>query len=127
MMRIALFCLGLLLLSGCGSRTIYVPVESVRTEREWVDRWSRDSIFLHDSVYVERKGDTLISEKVRIFYKERLVRDSVYVTDSVSIEIPYPVIEVKEVNRLQKWQMVLMCLGGVLVGMVGFRLLRWLR
>lgn len=112
---------------GCKSKTVYVPVETIRKEKEFVDRWSRDSIHLHDSIYVERKGDTLWLEKYKTIYKEKLVRDSIFVTDSVSVEVPYPVVEVKEVNRLRNWQIILMCLGGVLVGCVGWRVLRWIR
>ncbi len=115
---------GFLFLS-CKTKTIYVPVETQEKQKEYVDRWQRDSIYLHDSIFVEKKGDTIWLQKYKTIYKERLVRDSIFITDSIHLQVPYPVVEVKEINRLRTWQIILMCLGGVLIGYVGFRLMRW--
>lgn len=117
------FLLSILLLS-CKAKTIYVPVETIQKEKEFIDRWSRDSIYLRDSVYVERKGDTLWLEKYKTYYKEKIVRDSIFITDSIKVSVPYPVVEVKEINRIRSWQIILMCLGGVLIGLVGYRVVR---
>lgn len=125
-MKQLLFSILLLsLLMGC--KTKYVPVETIRTEKEYIDRWQRDSVYLHDSVWIEKKGDTLWLEKYKTVYKEIIRRDSVFLIDSIRIEVPYPVVEVREVNRLRQWQIVLMCLGGVFIGLLGYRLLRWWR
>lgn len=113
------------LLLSCKSKTIYVPVETIEKEKEYIDRWRRDSIYLHDSIIVKKKGDTIWLQKYKTIYKERLVRDSIFITDSIHLQVPYPVMEVKEINRLRTWQIILMCLGGVLIGYVGFRLMRW--
>lgn len=123
MKRVISIFLLLSLLIGCKTR--YVPVETIRTEKEYVDRWQRDSIHLHDSIWVEKKGDTIWLEKYKTLYKEIVRRDSIFVTDSIRVQIPYPVVEIKEVNRLHTWQILLMCLGGVLIGFLGYRLLRW--
>lgn len=110
----------LLLLISCKTQTVYVPVESIKTEYQ--DRLQRDSIYLQDSIFIVMKGDTVWYEKYKYLYRDKLVRDSVFITDS--IQVPYPVVEVKEVNRLKNWQLTLMCLGAVLIGLLGFRLWR---
>lgn len=122
---ISVLILASLLFLSCKTKTIYVPVETQEKQKEYVDRWQRDSIYLHDSIFVEKKGDTIWLQKYKTIYKERLVRDSIFVTDSIQLQVPYPVVEVREVNRLRTWQIILMCLGGVLIGYVGFRLMRW--
>lgn len=121
---VALLLVGLLLFS-CRTNTVYVPVENVRTEKEYIDRWQRDSVYLHDSIFVAQRGDTIWLEKYKTLYKEVIRHDSVFVTDSIRIEVPYPMVEVKEVNRLRTWQILLMCLGGVLIGATAYRILRW--
>jgi len=96
----ALLLLLLILFSGCRAKTVYIPVETVRTE--YKDRLSRDSIHLYDSIFVKMANDTVWMEKYKCLYRDRLVRDSVLVTDSV--QVPYPVIEYREVNRLTSFQ-----------------------
>ncbi len=88
-----------IILSSC-TKTIYVPVESLRTE--YIDRMKSDSVYLHDSILVRMKGDTVWMEKYRYMYKDRVVKDSILIQDT--IRIPYPVIEVRETNRLNSFQ-----------------------
>lgn len=116
-----------LVMASCATKTVYVPVESKEKNKEYVDRWMRDSVYLRDSIYIEHKGDTVWLQKYRTLYKEKLVRDSIFITDSIRVQVPYPVVELKEVNRLRNWQLVLMCLGGILIGIGGYRLTRWFR
>lgn len=109
---------------GCKAKTVYVPVESVKTE--YRDRLERDSIHLYDSIFIDRwkSNDTvfLTKEKYKYLYRDKLVRDTICKTDSIAV--PYPVIDIQEVNRLKTWQIILMCLGGVLIGFLGYRLFR---
>ena len=58
-------CILISLLAGCKS-VQYVPVETVRTDSVYVDRYQHDSIYLRDSVYVNRwtAGDTVYQDKV---------------------------------------------------------------
>lgn len=94
----------LFMLNGCKSKTVYVPVESVKTE--YRDKIQLDSIYRRDSIYINRYqiGDTIFMEKYidRFVYKNRAIKDSIFKTDS--IQVPYPVIEYKEVNRLNTFQ-----------------------
>ena len=109
-------------LSGCKTKTVYVPVETVKTE--YRDTWLRDSVYLHDSILVKMKGDTVFLEKYKTIYKNRLVRDSVFVTDS--IQVPYPVVETREVNRLSGLQWFQVWCGRILLLLlIGYSLLKW--
>lgn len=113
-----------IILIGCKAKTVYVPVESVKTE--YRDRLERDSIHLYDSIFIDRwkSNDTvfLTKEKYKYLYRDKLVRDTICKTDSIAV--PYPVVETKEVNKLKSWQIILMVLGGVLIGYLGFILVR---
>lgn len=112
------------LFAGCKAKTLYVPIESVKTE--YKDRIQRDSIHLYDSVLVKMKGDTVWLEKYKYLYRDKLVRDSIFKTDS--IEVPYPVEVEKEVNRLTSIQSFQIWCGRILllliIGYFGFRYLR---
>lgn len=79
----------------------YIPVET--TKIEYRDNFVRDSIFRYDSVFVKEKGDTLILEKYRYLYKNRIVKDSIFINDT--IRVPYPVEVIKQVKApLTSWQ-----------------------
>lgn len=72
----------------------YVPVET--TKIEYRDNLIRDSVVHYDSVYVYDTGDTVILERYKYLYKNRIVKDSVFVNDT--IRIPYPVEVVKQIK-----------------------------
>ena len=86
-----ILCFSALLLVGCKSKTVYVPVETVKTE--YRDKLVRDSIHQVDSVFFDRylKGDTMFitKEKYKYVFKDKLVRDTVR-QDSI-VQVPYPV------------------------------------
>jgi len=114
--------------SGCKSKTIYVPVEKIKTE--YKDRIHRDSIHLLDSVMINRfvKGDTVFmtKEKYKYLYRDKMVRDSIIITDS--IQVPYPVKgETEYVNYLHWWQNLLMAMGGILAGIMLCKVYVWIR
>ena len=86
--------LACLVLAGC--RTVrYVPVESVRTDSVYVDRFTRDSVYLRDSVFVNRwmHGDTVFVDKVSVkyLYRDRWRHDTVAVVRRDSVQVPLPV------------------------------------
>lgn len=89
-----LACVVLTLLFGC-TTTRYVPVPSVSVDSVYVDRFHRDSVYLHDSVFVNQwtQGDTVYVDKVvtRYKYKDRLRHDTVAVVRADSVQVPYPV------------------------------------
>ena len=129
--RVRVLILGLLsvvLLAGC-TTTRYVPVPSVSVDSVYVDRWLRDSIYLHDSVYVHQwhERDTTWVEKVTVHtrYRDRWRVDTILIHRRDSV--PYPVEVTKEVVRYQLrwWQKPLVWLGGLtLIGLAVWWLVR---
>lgn len=89
-----LACALLTLLSGC-TTTKYIAVPSVSVDSVYADRRQRDSIYVLDSVYVDRwaQGDTVFVEKVvtKYKYKDRWRHDTVAVVRRDSVRVPYPV------------------------------------
>jgi len=100
MKKAVIFCIVALMCCACGS-TKYVPRETVKTEyREQV---AVDSIVRYDSIYVKEKGDTLLMERYRYLYRDKVVHDSIYVNDT--IRVSYPVEVVKAVKGpLSGWE-----------------------
>lgn len=89
------------LFSGCKSKTLYVPVESVKTE--YINKYQRDSIYIKDSVMYKILGDTIYIEKYMYRYRDKAIHDTIIKTDSV--QVPYPVKgDTIEVNKLNWYQ-----------------------
>ncbi len=89
------------LFSGCKSKTLYVPVESVKTE--YINKYQRDSIYIKDSVMYKILGDTIYIEKYMYRYRDKAIHDTIIKTDS--IQVPYPVKgDTVEVNKLNWYQ-----------------------
>lgn len=119
------FLIGLIicaLLSSC-STTKVVEVEKVKTDTTYITKWQRDSVWLHDSIMVTEKGDTIRIEKWHTKYIEKQVHDTTYVATHDTIPQPYEVV--KEVPaELTWWQRVRLWLGNAvlvaLLGVVGY-------
>lgn len=88
LLLIALIC------GGC-STTKYVPVETIKRDTVYQSKIERDSVYLHDSVYVKewQKGDTIYRDRDRWHtkYVEKEVHDTLYQSKTDSIAVPYPV------------------------------------
>lgn len=104
--------LALFLLCGC-TTTRYVPVETVRME--YKDRVHEvqtvDSVT--DTRFVWVSGDTVVSWRDRVKWRERVVRDTVSVIRTDTVREPYPVE-----RELTRWERTKMDLGGVALGAV---------
>lgn len=91
----------LLLCIGC-TTTKYVPVESVHTEYRDRVNIQRDSIYLRDSIYIENKGDTIVIERWRDRWRDRILRDtmSVNTTDTIQhiVEVERPLTAAQKVK-----------------------------
>lgn len=98
--------------SSCRS-VQHVPVESVRTEIEYRDRWQRDSIHIHDSIHIRDKGDTVFVDRWHTVYKDKLLRDTTYIEKTDSVQVPYPVEK-----QLSRWQSLKMEIGGWAFGVI---------
>lgn len=99
-------------LSSCRSPQ-YVPVESVKHDSIYISKILHDSIYQRDSIYVDRKGDTVLIYKDRYLYKYKNLIDTMYVSRIDSIQVPYPVEK-----QLTRWQSVKLELGGWAFGIV---------
>lgn len=90
LMGIAVLLMCCAALSGCRS-VEYVPVETVRTDTTYISKDKWDSIYVLDSVFVHEKGETLLVEKTRYKYIERVLHDTLYRERRDSVAVPYPV------------------------------------
>ena len=95
---------------GCKS-VQYVPVETVRTDTCYVNKIRTDSVYVRDSVVVERGGDTIKVTAWR--WRERYVvqRDTIYQSRTDSIAVPYPVE-----RKLSRWEKMKQDIGGIAIG-----------
>lgn len=98
MNKTALFLLFIIFfLQSC--RTRVKTVEHQRLNVEYSDRMqlTRDSIYVRDSIYIERRADTVYRDRFQIRYRDALRIDTAYVEriDSVS----YPVLVEVEKQR----------------------------
>ena len=109
-------CILMNFLSGCKS-VQYVPVETVRTDSVYVDRYQRDSIYQRVSVFVNRwmAGDTIYQDKVvwKYVYRDKVRYDTVSILRSDSVSVPYPVE-----RKLTKWEQIRLDVGGWAIGVV---------
>jgi hypothetical protein len=94
---------------GC-TKTEYITVERVTHDTTYVAKHQRDSIWLHDSIRVSEKGDTIRIEKWHTKFVEREVHDTLYQAKSDTIPQPYPVTEYVE-KPLGWWQKGLIWIG----------------
>lgn len=99
----------------CAKR-IYIPVEkySEKTDTLYRNILRSDSIYIKDSVVIERKNDTIRIERWRDRWRNSIMHsDSVRIIhDSIHVKEPYPVEVVKEIAKpLQKWQKILQLIG----------------
>lgn len=117
-------------LGGC--KTKYVTVPEYHTEYitkiDSTIKW--DSIWVHDSVSLFIKGDTItkyqLKDKIVYKYLWKYQTDTLLQRDS--IRVPYPVEK-----KLSKWEKVKMDMGGIalFVGCLAiiyflFKVIRWL-
>ena len=104
--------LGLLVLWALCSctKTEYITVEKVRTDTLWQNHTKHDSIWVHDSIHVTDKGDTVRIEKWHTKYVETEKHDTVYKARVDSVPVPYPVTQYVEKPR-SKFEKGLMGVG----------------
>lgn len=94
------------MLFGC-TTTKYVPVIEHHTDTMRITQHQRDSIYLHDSIRVSEKGDTIRIEKWHTRYIERTSHDTIYQSKTDSIPVPYKVTEYVERKRsAMEWGLI---------------------
>ena len=129
MKKLVIILATLLMLAGCKTKERVVTVIESHTDTLWQSHTLRDSIRIHDSIYVNQylKGDTVVVEKQvwHTAWRERVKTDTVYKSKTDSVPVPYPVIKEveKKLSKTQKWLMGVGVLS-LLVGLIfaGFKI-----
>ena len=118
-MMILMFLVVLAVMAMCSScnTTKYIPVPEYHTDTLIVTQHQRDSIWMHDSIRVTEKGDTVRIEKWHTKYVSKEVHDTTYVSKTDSVPQPYPV-EKEVPAELTWWQKTQIYAGDVLLVIV---------
>ena len=102
-------------LAGC-STTHYVPVVENHTDTLYISKEKRDSIWMHDSIHIKEKGDSILIEKWHTKYIEKILHDTIIHHQTDTIPKPYEVVrEVKVEKELSWWQRTKMIMGQTLL------------
>jgi hypothetical protein len=108
----------MLAFSGC-TTTRYVPVEHHTTDTVYQSKHHRDSIYLHDSIRVSEKGDTIRIERWRTRYIERTSHDTIYQASHDTIPQPYPVEKLVSRERSKvEWGLIIIGIVALMGGIV---------
>ena len=103
----AIVCIVWLLIFNSCTTVRYVPVVEHRTDTVQITKQQRDSIWLHDSIYMHEysNGDTvyMLRDRWHTKYIESLRHDTTYISKRDTIPCPYPV-EVEVEKELTWWQ-----------------------
>ena len=101
-------------LTSCTTTERVVTVEKVKTDTTYITKHQRDSVWLHDSIRVSEKGDTIRIEKWHTKYIEREVHDTLYRAKHDTIPQPYPVEKIVPAE-LSWWQQARIHLANILL------------
>lgn len=104
---------------GC-TTTKYVPIESVRTE--YINKVEKDTVIINNDRLIKEKGDTIYIVNTKYVYKTKNKIDTILRIDTIPIIQEVEVI--KEVNKLKDWQVILMVLGGGMVAVIGYKVIK---
>lgn len=92
----------------------YVTVPQIHTDTLRIIQHEHDSIYQHDSIFVQQNGDTLTIEKWHTKYVESIKHDTTYISKTDSIPKPYPVIQEVPAD-LTWWQQTRLHLANILL------------
>ena len=121
-----------LLFASCTTKKyVTVPVPEYHTDTLWLTTHQRDSIYLHDSVFVRQyqRGDTIYSfeQHYNTAYRDRLLHDTAYISRRDTIGVPYPVQVEKKVEKpLTKFQQFRLWIGNIFLAVLIICLLWWI-
>ena len=115
----------LLFLSGLAAtsctRHVYVPVETTKSDTVYLNRVQLDSIYMRDSVFIEKSGDTIREFQYKYIYRFKDRIDTLYISKTDSIQVPYPV----EVVKYKTPQWCWWTLGGIFLLLVPY-IVKWI-
>lgn len=116
---LSLFLVGLAATS-C-TKHVYVPVETTRSDTVYMNRVQLDSIYMRDSVFIEKSGDTIREFQYKYIYRFKDRTDTLYISKTDSIQVPYPV----EVVKYKTPQWCWWTLGGIFLLLVPY-IVKWI-
>ena len=114
----------MMLLTAC-KQMEYVTVEKVRTDTTYITRQQRDSVWLHDSILITERGDTVKIEKWHTKYCERMVHDTTYIARTDSVPVPYEVVH-EVPSELTAWQRIRLLLANIMLYSIALIAAGWL-
>ena len=97
--------------------SIEIEVPITNTRIEYRDRFLYDSIYVHDSIFTLIKDDTVYISKNKETNRLISKTDTIIKTDTIKIPVKITKTvtkteaQIKEVNKLYRWQRVFMYLG----------------
>ena len=115
-----LLFLAVLAATSC-TRHVYVPVETTKSDTVYLNRVQLDSIYMRDSVFIEKSGDTIREFQYKYIYRFKDRIDTLYISKTDSIQVPYPVEVVKYKTPRWCWW----TLGGTLLLLVPY-IVKWM-
>lgn len=114
----------LLFLTGLAATSctkhVYVPVETTKSDTVYLNRVQLDSIYMRDSVFIEKSGDTIREFQYKYIYRFKDRIDTLYISNTDSIQVPYPV----EVVKYKTPQWCWWTLGGIVLLLVPY-IVKW--
>lgn len=116
---LSLFLVGLAATS-C-TKHVYVPVETTKSDTVYMNRVQLDSIYMRDSVFIEKSGDTIREFQYKYIYRFKDRIDTLYISKTDSIQVPYPV----EVVKYKTPQWCWWALGGIVLLIVPY-IVKWI-
>ena len=123
-----------LMMCACKTHEKIVTVEKVTHDTLWHEKTERDSIYLHDSIFVNQftKGDTIfqIKDRWHTEYRDKYIHDTISIAKVDSIPVPHEV-QVEVEKKLSWLQKLLMALGGIfsvsVLTIVGLKIYKFVR
>ena len=115
-----LLFLAVLAATSC-TRHVYVPVETTKSDTVYLNRVQLDSIYMRDSVFIEKSGDTIREFQYKYIYRFKDRIDTLYISKTDSIQVPYPVEVVKYKTPRWCWW----TLGGIVFLLVPY-IVKWI-
>ena len=118
------FLIAISLLASC-RQVEYVTVEKVRNDTTYITKWQRDSVWLHDSIHIRERGDTVMIERWHTQWRDRLRVDTISQSTHDTIPQPYPIETIKMVEKeLSWWQRLRLWIGNIILiailGVIGY-------
>lgn len=115
----------LLFLTGLAATSctkhVYVPVETTKSDTVYLNRVQLDSIYMRDSVFIEKSGDTIREFQYKYIYRFKDRIDTLYISKTDSIQVPYPV----EVVKYKTPQWCWWALGGIVLLLFPY-IMKWI-